>query len=401
VLERPLTTGTPSLLRAINARTILELIQRSGPVSRAQVARDSGLSKPTVSLGLAALLEAGLVREVGRSSGGRGPSAVLYELNPEAGWVAGIDVGRRFVRAAVADIAGTIVARREERAKVSSARTLIGQLGAIARGLAGDAGIGWDQVIHVTVGSPGVFEPTRGAVTLAPNLPGWGRHGLVEALHGELGTRVGVENDVNLAAVGERWKGIGRGVRDFGFLLVGTGVGMGLVLGGELYRGSRGAAGEVGYLPVGGDPHGPGVRRRGAFEEATNAAGVVRTARQAGMTGSLTPAKVFALARRGDPTAREVVATEARRLALGIAVVIAVVDLELVILGGGVGGNADLLLEPVARELRALSPLRPRLAASSLGDDAVLQGAVSTALAAAQDWLFDPARMLDRKELVV
>jgi predicted NBD/HSP70 family sugar kinase len=400
VPERPLT-GTPSLLRAINARTILELVQRSGPVSRAQVARDSGLSKPTVSLGLAALLEAGLVREVGRSSGGRGPSAVLYELNPEAGWVAGIDVGRRWVRAAIADITGTIVARRHERAKVSSAGALIGQIGAIAHGLAGDAGIGWDQVVHATVGSPGVFEPTRGAVTLAPNLPGWGRHGLVEALHGELGTQVGVENDVNLAAVGERWKGLGRGVRDFGFLSIGTGVGMGLVLGGELYRGSRGAAGEVGYLPIGSDPHDPHVRRRGAFEEATNAAGVVRTARQAGMTGPLTPQKVFALARRGDPTACEVVATEARRLALGLAVVVAVVDLELVVIGGGIGGNADLLLEPVERELRALSPLRPRLAASALGEDAVLQGAVATALAAAQDWLFDPARLLDRKELVV
>jgi predicted NBD/HSP70 family sugar kinase len=400
VPERPLT-GTPSLLRAINARTILELIQRDGPVSRAQVARDSGLSKPTVSLGLAALLEAGLVREVGRSSGGRGPSAVLYEVDPGAGWVAGIDVGRRWVRAAIADITGTIVARRHERAKVSSARALIGQIGAIAHGLAGDAGIGWDQVVHATVGSPGVFEPTRGAVTLAPNLPGWGRHGLVEALHGELGTQVGVENDVNLAAVGERWKGLGRGVRDFGFLSIGTGVGMGLVLGGELYRGSRGAAGEVGYLPIGSDPHDPHVRRRGAFEEATNAAGVVRTARQAGMTGPLTPQKVFAQARRGDPTACEVVATEARRLALGLAVVVAVVDLELVILGGGIGGNADLLLEPVERELRALSPLRPRLAASALGEDAVLQGAVATSLAAAQDWLFDPARMLDRKELVV
>ena len=400
MLERPLT-GTPSLLRAINARAILELIQRSGPVSRAQVARDSGLSKPTVSLGLAALVEAGLVREVGRSSGGRGPSAVLYELNPEAGWVAGIDVGRRWVRAAIADITGAIVARRDERAEVSSADALIGQLGTVARGLAGDAGIAWERVIHTTVGSPGVFDPVSGTVNLAPNLPGWGRYGLVEALHAELGTRVGVENDVNLAAVGERWKGLGQGVRDFGVLSIGTGVGVGLVLGGELYRGSHGAAGEVGYLPIGRDPHDPNVRRRGAFEEATNAAGVVRTAREAGMTGPLTPKRVFALARKGDPTAREVVAIEARRLALGIAVVTTVVDLDLLILGGGIGGNGDLLLDPIERELHALSPLRPRLAVSSLGDDAVLQGAVATALGAAHDWLFDPARMLDRKELAV
>jgi predicted NBD/HSP70 family sugar kinase len=397
LVELPLTAGTPSLLRAINARTILELVQRSGPISRAQVARDSGLSKPTVSLGLAALLEAGLVREVGRSSGGRGPTAVLYELNPAAGWVAGIDVGRYWLRAALADITGTVVARRDERARVSSARALIGQIGALARDLAGDAGIGWDQVSRVTVGSPGVFEPTRGAVILAPNLPGWGRHGLVEALRAELGSRIGVENDVNLAAVGERWKGLGQGVRDFGFLSVGTGVGMGLVLGGELYRGSSGAAGEVGYLPVGADdPHDRQVRRRGAFEEATSGMGVVRIARQVGMNGPLTPKKVFALARKGDELARRVVEIEAQRIALGLAVVIAVVDLELVILGGGVGGNADLLLEPVERELRELSPLRPRLVASALGDDAVLQGAVATALAAAQDRLFDPARMLER-----
>jgi predicted NBD/HSP70 family sugar kinase len=398
--ERPLTPGTPSLLRALNARTILELVQRTGPVSRAQVARDSGLSKPTVSLGLAALLDAGLVREVGRASGRRGPSAVLYELNSEAGWVAGIDVGRYWVRAAVADITGTIVARRKERAKVSSARALISQIGTLARALAAEAGIGWDRVSHVTVGSPGVFEPTKGAVILAPNLPGWGRQGLIEALAGELGGHVGVENDVNLAAVGERWKGIGQGVRNFGFLSVGTGVGMGLVLSGELYRGASGAAGEVGYLPIGADPYDQHVRRRGAFEEATCGAGVVRAAHEAGMKGSLTSKKVFALARKGDPVARQVVEAEAQRLALGLAVVTAVVDLELVILGGGIGGNADLLLGPVERELRALSPLRPRLAASALGDDAVLQGAVATALAAAQDRLFDPARMLD-KELVV
>jgi predicted NBD/HSP70 family sugar kinase len=399
--ELPITTGTPSLLRAINARTILELVQRSGPISRAQVARDSGLSKPTVSLGLGALLEVGLVREVGRSSGGRGPSAVLYELNPEAGWVLGIDVGRQWVRAALADITGTIVARRDERARVSSAGTLIGQIGSIGRGLATEAGIGWERVSHVTVGSPGVFEPTRGAVILAPNLPGWGRQGLVEALRGELGDHIGVENDVNLAAVGEQWKGIGRGVRNFGFLSIGTGVGMGLVLGGELYRGSRGAAGEVAYMPVGADPHDPQVRRRGAFEESSSGAAVVRVAREAGMTGSLTPKKVFAMAGRDDPVALRVVETEARRIALGLAVVSAVTDLELVILGGGIGGNAELLLDPIERELRALSPLRPRLAASALGDDAVLHGAVATALEIAQDRLFDPARMLDRKELVV
>src|SRR3977135_3289366 len=103
--DHTITVGTPSLLRAINERTVLELIHRQGPLSRAQAARVSGLSKPTVSLALTGLLEAGLVREVGRSRGERGPSALLYEINAAAGWVVGIDVGRVWVRAAIADIA--------------------------------------------------------------------------------------------------------------------------------------------------------------------------------------------------------------------------------------------------------------------------------------------------------
>jgi predicted NBD/HSP70 family sugar kinase len=190
-------------------------------------------------------------------------------------------------------------------------------------------------------------------------------------------------------------------VANFGFLSVGTGVGMGLVLDGKLYRGASGAAGEVGYLPIGADPYDPQVRRRGAFEEAVNGAAVVRAAGQAGLAGSLSAKQVFAQARKGDPGAGRVVEDEARRLALGLAVVMAVVDLELIILGGGVGGNADLLLAPIERELRALSPARPRLAVSALGEDAVLQGAVATALAVAQNRLFDPATLLEQKELVV
>ncbi|TMC90829.1 MAG: sugar kinase, partial [Chloroflexi bacterium] len=153
--EAGITAGTPSLLRAINERSILELIHRRGPLSRAQVARVSGLSKPTVSLALTGLLDAQLVREVGRSRGERGPSALLYELNPRAGWVVGIDVGRRWARAAIANITGTVVARRDERAKVASAKALIGQIGSLARRLAGDAGVAWPQVTHAVLGSPG------------------------------------------------------------------------------------------------------------------------------------------------------------------------------------------------------------------------------------------------------
>jgi predicted NBD/HSP70 family sugar kinase len=364
----------------MNERTVLELIRRRGPVSRAMVARETGLSKPTVSLALASLLGAGLVREVGRSTGGKGPSAALYELDPTAGWVMGIDVGR-WVRAALADISGSIVARRDERARARSAGTLIGQIGRVAHELAAEAGLRWKQVSHATIGSPGVFDPARGLVEMAPNLPGWGRHGIVEAVRAELGTNVTFENDVNLAALGELSRGHGRAVDNFVYLWVGTGIGIGIVLGGQLYRGARGAAGEIGYLPIGPwDPHDRATRRRGPFEEAAAAAGIVRAAAELGMVGPRTAEAVFSAARRGDPIALRAVEGEARLLAVGIAIIAPVLDPELVIVGGGVGRSGDLLLDPIERELHALSPFRPRILLGALGEDAVLHGAVATAL---------------------
>lgn len=368
---------------------MLEFIRQVGPVSRAQIARDSGLSKPTVSQALSALERAKLVREAGRSSGGKGPTAVLYELNPRAGWVVGIDVGRDRVRAAIADLTGDFIARRDERARVRSADTLLEQIGEISHGLASEAGIRWRQVTSAAVASPGVLEPSRRTVALAHNLPGWGRLGLVEALRKELGTSLTFENDVNLATVGEQWRGLGKDVQNFVFLHVGTGVGMGLVVNGRLFRGAHGAAGEVGYLPLAtADPHDPENLRHGALEGAVGAAGVVELARSLGMQAPLTPRRIFNAARKGDPQARQVVELVADRIALAIAAVVPVVDPELVILGGGIGQNGDLLLERVERELSTLSPFHPRIEISALGEDAELNGAVATALQEAQDQLF-------------
>ncbi len=379
-------------MKAINERTVLEFVRQMGPVSRAQIARDSDLSKPTVSQALAALLAGGLVREAGRSSGSRGPAAVLYELNPRAGWVVGLDVGRDFVRAAIANLSGDIVARRDERARVRSQATLISQIGEIAHGVASEAGVKWGQVTFATVGSPGVFDPATGHVALAHALPGWGRSGLVQAVQQELGTKVGFENDVNLAALGELWRGLGKGVANFVYLHVGTGVGAGLVLGGELYRGQTGSAGEVGYLPIGGDPRDPALRKRGALDTDAGATGVVAVARRLGMKPPLSARNVFAAARRGDRVARRVVALEADRIALAIAAIVPVVDPELVILGGGIGRNGDLLLEPVAAALRQITPFATRLEVSPLGEEAVVLGAVWLALQAAQDLLFTRIR---------
>jgi predicted NBD/HSP70 family sugar kinase len=296
------------------------------------------------------------------------------------------------VRAAIANLSGDIVARRDERAKVRSQRSLISQIGEIAHGVAAEAGVRWKQVTFATVGSPGVFDPETGHVALAHALPGWGRTGLVQAVQDELGTKVGFENDVNLAALGEQWLGLGKGVANFVYLHVGTGVGAGLVLRGELYRGQTGSAGEVGYVPIGGDPRQPALRRRGALDADAGASGMVATARELGMRPPLSARNVLAAARRGDPIALRVVAVEAERIALGVAAIVPIVDPELVILGGGIGRNGDLLLEPVTQGLREISPFPVRIEVSPLGEEATVLGAVWLALQAAQELLFTRTR---------
>ncbi|WP_353941553.1 ROK family transcriptional regulator [Streptomyces sp. HUAS MG91] len=376
-------------LRSNNEWLLLERLRTSGPASRAQLARASGLSKPTVSSALAALERGGLVREAGTHAGSRGRVAVLYEPDPRAGHVLGIDIGRARLRTVVADLAGTVVARTETRNRGRSATAVAAAALACAQQAISEAELTPDAIVHTAVGTPGVFDRHTGRVRYAVNLPGWGRPGLVERMRDRLGTPLSVHNDANLAALGEYTFGAGAGSRLFVYVLVGTGLGMGVVADGELFLGAHGAAGEIGFLPLDGVPRSGSAPRRGLLEDAVSADAVVRAARDRGLTGPLTAKRVFDAARTGDPAALDAVRQEGERLALAVATVTAVLDPDLVILGGGVGGGADLLLTTVTDTLHRLTPLRPRVEAGTAGDDAVLLGALTTALRAARPLVFD------------
>lgn len=378
-------------MRTLNETAILDRLRRAGPASRPQLADQTGLSKPTVAAVLRDLAHAGLVRPMGHSSGGRGRSALVYESDPTAGYVVGVDIGHAWVRCAVADLAGKIAARRDVRNTARSASTVVRTVARVAREVTAMAGISWSQVVHTTVGSPGVFDPADGRLLLASRIRRWGRPGLLDELRRELGETATVVNDANLAAIGERAYGRGATARTFVYLLVGTGVGMGIVIDGKLHVGSRGAAGEVAYLPFGeevGLPQPAVGSRWGVFEVTASAQAVVRSAVEAGMSRRLTALQVFDAARRGNLAARAAVEHEAERLALVVAAVAAVLDPEVVVLGGGVGSELDILRDPMERRLRLLTPFRPEVVTSSLGDEAVLLGAIAQALDVAREQLF-------------
>jgi len=377
-------------LRSNNERLLLEQLRGTGSSTRAQLARDTGLSKPTVSSALAALQDNGLVRVVGTIVPDRGRSAVLYEPDPTAGYVLGIDIGRARLRAAVADLSGTVLARTDIPNRARSATAVAELAGRAAEEVLNTAQVRMDQVVHTSLGSPGVFDAGDGRVHFAANLPGWGRAGLLDRLRERLGApEVSMHNDANLAALGEYSFGIGRGSRLFVYVLIGTGLGVGIVSRGELFTGAHGAAGEIGYLPAAFGAAAPPAARRGALETAVSADAVVRAAHARGMSGRLSAKGVFDAARAGDPVAAQVVREEGERLALVVAAVTAVLDPDLIVLGGGLGHSADLLLEQIRATLTRSTPLRPTVAPSTLGDDAVLLGAIATALRIARPQVFD------------
>jgi predicted NBD/HSP70 family sugar kinase len=388
--ERENQPGTPRLLRSMNERVLLEHLRQHGPISRAQLARATGLSKPTVSLALANLERARLVRPVGQVGSERGGrQAILYEPDPTAGYVVGIDIGRSWVRVAVADLASTIIARCEERNLAQNVASLVDLTSEIAHRAVSAAGISLSQVVHTVIGTTGVYDAASDHLLFAPNLPHEDQSSLVPMLRHAFGPSLTVENDANLAALGERMFGSGSNVETFVFLMVGTGVGMGIIINGNLYRGAHGSSGEVAFLPFGPDTSTDiDVKGRGMLEEAAAANGIIRHALTMGMSSPLSAKQIFDAARAGDKLALAVVEQEGQYLARAVASIAAILDPALIVLGGGIGHNLDLLIGPLEQQLHAITPLRPPIVASQLGEDVILLGAIATGLEVARELVF-------------
>lgn len=376
-MGRAPVVGKPYLLREINEQAVLDVLRKRGPLSRTALTSHLALSKSTVSAVVGGLIAHNLITETPAQTPRIGRRPRLLEINPDAGYVLGADLGATTVRMAAADLSGEIRATAQEPTTHAGLGDLLAQLAGMVRRITAEVGIPRGKVLTFALGVPGAVG--NGAIRLCPNLP------FLEGVHfrGHLTRRVRIpvimDNDVNFAAVGEKWRGCAAGVRNFAYVAVGTGVGMGLILGDELYRGTRGYAGEIGYLPI---------HRNGgtvAVERLIGGPGIARAARvraPRGQAPRASPEAVFADARRGDPKALALVDEVAAILAWTIACVNVTADLDLVVLGGGVGGNADLLLPRVRAKLTTMAPFAPHLAPSALQGRAALFGAVAVALRA-------------------
>ncbi|MEU4268411.1 ROK family transcriptional regulator [Streptomyces sp. NPDC026092] len=399
----PGTPGTPRVLRAMNDRAALDLLLEHGALSRTRIGKLTGLSKPTASQLLARLEAAGLVVATGTTAGRPGPSAQLYAVNARAAFAAGIDANPHRIRAAVADVTGTVVGEFELLTPGRGNDGVVRQVTTALDGAVKDAGITRADVHRLVIGTPGAFDPATGRLRYASHLPGWHSPTLLEELAAVLPMPFEYENDVNLVAVAEQRLGAARGHEDFVLLWNEEGLGAALVLGGRLHRGFTGGAGEVGFLPVPGTPLVRQVTKAnsGGFQELAGVQSVPRLARSLGIETAEQPyvataARLLrhAAAHHGDdPRYAALLDQYAERVATGLASLVAVLDPELVVLSGdAIVAGGEPLRERVQSELAELAASRPRLVLGDVDRDPVLRGALESALATTRDEVFDTSR---------
>lgn len=411
------SNGSPALMRRINAARVLHEIRASGPVSRADLTRITGLSAPTVTNVVKYLWDCGHVRplttELPRSDG-RHPT--LYEFCADSRSVLGVDIGADKLMIVLADLDGQALGKR--RRDTSRLRKLgPGKLGPdellklvreTAVELMAEHEVADSDLLAVSVGTPGVVS-AGGVVTIAPQLDGWEGLDLRARLAELFGCRVHVEREVILSLLAEQWVGVAQDLDDALFIQLGIGVGAALLLNGNAYRGADGGAGEIGLMPQSGQTPevrsadaSPRTARRGAgdtrliagygpFESVTGGAALARKGAAAARTvdgaamlaiadgdgAAVSAAVVFEAAAAGDRAASMIVDEALTILAQGIASLVCALNPRAVILSGGMSRADDRLLRrPLEAKVAALVPFPPVFLTSSVGEEAVALGAI-------------------------
>lgn len=376
------TPGSQSSLHRANLERVVRAVRLAGSLTQAEIARTTGLSAATVSNIVRELKDGGTVEVTDTSAGGRRARSV--SLSGDAGIVIGVDFGHTHLRVAVGNLAHQVLAEESEPLDVDAswvdgfdrAEALVGRL---IEGV----GVGRDKVIGVGLGVPGPIDVESGTLGSTAILPGWAGINPRRELSQRLGVPVYVDNDANLGALGELVWGSGRGVKDLAYIKVASGVGAGLVINGQIYRGPGGTAGEIGHITL--DESGPVCRcgNRGCLETFA-AARYVLPLLQGTHGPELTMERVVELARGGDPGCRRVITDVGRHIGSGVASLCNLLNPSRVVLGGSLAEAGELVLAPIRESVgRYAIPSAARqlsVLTGSLGGRAEVLGALALVL---------------------
>ncbi|GGO84057.1 ROK family protein [Wenjunlia tyrosinilytica] len=372
-----LTGGDPSLLRRINSAVVLHALRDAHTPSLTELVASTGLSRPTVEGVVEGLVASGLVVEAAHcpdETRKQGRPARRYRFHAESGHLLGIEIGVHQVHSVLTDLTGvTKCALGREVPEAADADERLAAIRTTVAELLRRAGVARSSLRAVGVGTPGIVE-ADGTIRLCTALPGWTGLPLGERLRRSFRCPVLVENDANVAAIAEHWKGVAEGSDDLVFVLAGLSPGAGSLIGGRLHRGFGGAAGEIGALHLLG-------------HEATPELLLSTTGKPLDPLDENAVARVFRLAREGDPVARNAMDRFIRRLVHDVAALVLAIDPEIVVVGGWAAG-LDGVLDPLRSQLTRYCLRPPKVALSALGSQAIATGALRLALDHVEEELF-------------
>lgn len=381
-------TGNHGSLRYQNITSILRLIYRDRPISRVELSRITGLNKATVSSLVADLVESGCVRFIGENPSERaGRREVMIDIDPRKASAVSVEISIGNISVIAADLAGETVLRRDASFDPSlSAGKVIAKAAKMANCAADDAEARNGKVAGVSVAVPGAVDIQTGDILFAPNL-GWRNVPILDRLRVKINHPVLVDNEASLAALGEHFFGAAKGLHEVLYISAGVGLGGGLIVEGDIYRGSSGIAGEFGHMTVDINGKTCSCGKKGCWETIANESALIAEfhrlapGKDTGGDPSEMIDRILVSARSGEKASLDAIGFIAHSLAVGIDSLIKAFDPERVVLGGTLSSLSDLLVPMVTRELRQ----RPifgldhsaDLVAAEFGPDAALKGGVA------------------------
>lgn len=386
--------GSQASLREGNRRRVVRLLRIHGPMTRAELSRLAEVSRSTISAIVSGLLEQGLVEERGETlTGSAGRPGSLVALNPAAGVAVGIDIDHRHLRVMVADLAHTVLGEATRSLELdhdaSATMTLAVEL---VDEVLGEAGLDRGRALGVGMSLAGPIESRHGTVRPSSISPSWVGVDAATEMEARIGLPVLVDNDANLGALAEMMWGAARGVWEGVYLNVGTGIGAGLIIGGAVYRGAVGTAGEIGHATA--SDGGPVCRcgNRGCLERYAGGTAILQDL--AGSHGEdMTLDDLIAHVHAGETACRRVVSDAGALIGIHVATVCNLLNPSRVIVGGPLSATGDVLLEPIRRSIaRSALPIAAEtveVVPGDLGDRATALGAVALVLRQSDPDLFE------------
>lgn len=381
-------TGNRDLIRAINRSHVLNVIKADGPIGRAEIARRTGLSPATVTSISAKLISQGLVLEkaAGDSSGGRPP--ILLVINPRGGYVVGIKLTETHAICALTDLEAIVIAKSSMILSGHDPMQVVDDLSRMVTSFIREQKITKKQLLGIGIGLAGIVDAEEGVLRQSP-IYGWDNVPLRDMLQSQLRIPVFIENDVNTLTLTERWFGHGQGVDNFLTVTIGRGVGLGIVVNGQFYRGQSGGAGEFGHVTI--DPNGPlcACGKQGCLEAYVGDPGLIRSAQEAVKRGELpTPIQeldeLLSLAQKGNTAAIHIFEKAGSILGIGIANLVNLFNPQKIIISGEGTREGDFLFDSMKKSIQQntmpglFDPNTVEIA--PWGDDAWARGAAGLVL---------------------